>query len=96
MWLADPAAIHDPDGALALLDDEERAVHARFLIEPPRRLYLAAHALVRLTLSRYADVPPAAWRFARNDYGRPHVAGPAAGAASTSTCRTRPGSSPSP
>jgi 4'-phosphopantetheinyl transferase len=79
VWRADPAALPDPDGALALLDDEERAVHARFLVEPPRRLYLAAHALVRLTLSRYAEVEPRAWRFARNAYGRPHVAGPMAG-----------------
>ena len=30
-------------------------------------------ALVRTTLSRYAEVDPAAWRFERNRYGRPHL-----------------------
>lgn len=35
-------------------------------------------ALVRTVLSKYADVPPEAWRFVTNDYGRPEVDAPAA------------------
>jgi 4'-phosphopantetheinyl transferase len=38
--------------------------------------YLVSRALVRTTLSRYADVPELAWQFETNRYGRPHVSQP--------------------
>jgi 4'-phosphopantetheinyl transferase len=75
VWFADPADVDD--AAAALLDDDERARMARFLFERDRRLFLAAHALVRRTLSRHADVAPAAWRFTTEAGGRPVLAEPA-------------------
>ena len=75
LWLADPADAGD--AALALLDVEERARMGRFVFEKDRRLYLAAHALVRRALSRRAAVDPAAWRFVAEAGGRPVIAGPA-------------------
>jgi 4'-phosphopantetheinyl transferase len=75
VWFADPA--DTDEGEAALLDDGERARRGRFVFERDRRLYLAAHALVRRTLSRHADVEPAAWRFTTEDGGKPVIAGPA-------------------
>jgi 4'-phosphopantetheinyl transferase len=74
VWFADPADANE--AAEALLDDGERARMGRFVFEKDRRLYLAAHALVRRTLSRHADVDPAAWRFATEEGGKPVIAGP--------------------
>jgi 4'-phosphopantetheinyl transferase len=69
------------DGALLaayerLLAPEEHARRARYRFEPSRREYLLTRALVRATLSRYAPVPPAAWTFRANAYGRPEIALP--------------------
>ena len=75
VWFADPAEVDA--GAVALLDADERARMGRFMFERDRQLFLAAHALVRRTLSRHADVDPAAWRFAAEEGGRPVLAGPA-------------------
>ncbi len=82
LWLTDPASLDDRTGNghprdwLALLDPEERTRNARFMVEPPRRLHLAARVLVRETLSHYRAVDPRDWRFGRNAYGRPHVEAP--------------------
>ena len=76
LWLADYGRI-DPgllDGWLLLLTREERAQMVRFHFEDDRRRHLVTRALVRTTLSRYADVPAADWRFDTNKYGRPAVA----------------------
>jgi 4'-phosphopantetheinyl transferase len=60
-----------------LLSDDERERYRRFVFIADRLRYLVAHVLVRTTLSRYADVPPQAWTFSQNEYGRPEIAGPA-------------------
>jgi 4'-phosphopantetheinyl transferase len=61
----------------SLLTDEERAKEARFYFARDRRRYLVTRALIRTLLSGYAgDVDPRDWRFATNEYGRPHVATP--------------------
>jgi 4'-phosphopantetheinyl transferase len=60
-----------------LLSPAERARHRRFRVAGARHQYLVAHALVRTTLSRYADVEPRAWVFGTNAHGRPHIAAPA-------------------
>lgn len=59
-----------------LLNAEERARRDRFTFEAGRLEYLVAHALVRLTLSRYASVRPEDWVFAMNPYGRPEISAP--------------------
>jgi 4'-phosphopantetheinyl transferase len=77
IWCAFCDAITDP--ALlqrygALLTDTERSQQARFHFAEDRHRYLITRALLRTTLSRYADMPPERWRFVPNAYGRPAIA----------------------
>ena len=79
LWYLRPEAAADPEllrSCEALLADDEREQWRRFHFEADRHLHLVARALVRTTLSRYCDVPPEAWVFARNSHGRPEVVGP--------------------
>lgn len=62
-----------------LLSPDERARKERFLQAKDRQQHVIARALVRTTLSRYADVRPEAWTFATNRYGRPEIASPDVG-----------------
>lgn len=73
VWVARTAPLDDAGRAarLALLDDDERARHARFRFDVHRDEFLVAHALVRRVLSRHDPRPPAAWRFALGGHGRP-------------------------
>tara|TARA_R110002020_G_scaffold57347_1_gene157967 strand:- start:204 stop:980 length:777 start_codon:yes stop_codon:yes gene_type:complete len=73
--LADPALAADRRASwLPLLDPAERARYERYKVEGARQEYLTGRALVRTTLSRYAAVDPADWRFEANRYGRPAIA----------------------
>jgi 4'-phosphopantetheinyl transferase len=77
VWMADLASVRSPAreaACLRLLDDSERERRQRFLFDEHRHQFLVSHALVRETLSRYAPVEPAAWRFRANEHGRPEVA----------------------
>jgi 4'-phosphopantetheinyl transferase len=81
VWLTRPDDVGDSEhlaACHAMLSDEERGRLARFRRESDRRGFLAAHALVRSALSRYAEVPPEGWSFAANHWGRPEIAGPGA------------------
>jgi 4'-phosphopantetheinyl transferase len=60
----------------SLLSPDEAARLERFMLAKDRHQGLIARALVRTTLSRYADVRPADWQFTTNRYGRPEIAGP--------------------
>jgi 4'-phosphopantetheinyl transferase len=60
----------------SLMSTDEKARQKRFMMAESRHQHLIARALVRTTLSRYADVPPQAWTFAPNRYGRPEISGP--------------------
>jgi 4'-phosphopantetheinyl transferase len=60
----------------ALMSPEEKSRRDRFMQEKDRHQHLIARALVRTTLSRYVDVPPQAWTFMPNRYGRPEISGP--------------------
>ena len=57
----------------ALMSDQERVRYKRYRFNKDRLLHLVARALVRTTLSRYADVDPPKWRFSANQYGRPEI-----------------------
>src|SRR4051812_8804981 len=73
------SACRDPEAdTLRLLSEAERAKWSRFVAEDARLQYLLSRALVRTTLSRYADVGERAWQFGANRYGRPHIEQPAA------------------
>lgn len=61
---------------LSLLTEDETARMRRFKFEYLQHEYLVTRALCRSTLSRYAKVHPADWRFSANAYGRPEIAGP--------------------
>ena len=61
----------------ALMTPEERARHDRFVGAADRALFLATRALVRTTLSRYAPVAPADWRFGTHARVKPHIEAPA-------------------
>jgi len=48
----------------------------RFRLDRDRQLFLVAHALLRSTLSLYADVEPAAWQFRAGSHARPEIVAP--------------------
>ena len=76
VWCIDPESVHDPDtlqDCRKLLDDDERGKLERFLQVGDGHHYLVAHALLRRTLSRYADIAPADWRFVHGAHGRPEI-----------------------
>lgn len=62
-----------------ILSRDETDRMARFRFEHLRNEYLITRALCRTTLSRYADVDAANWRFAANAYGKPEIHGPGTG-----------------
>jgi 4'-phosphopantetheinyl transferase len=63
------------NGALSLLDENERTRAARFVFERDRSRFVAAHAWVRITLAGYLDVDPASLRFATGPHGKPFLVG---------------------
>lgn len=62
------------DAALSILSPEERRRHDNLRSAADRRDYAAAHALLRTSLSRYADVAPEAWHFESDSHGKPMIA----------------------
>jgi 4'-phosphopantetheinyl transferase len=75
VWVATDGPLSEDErrACEALLDDAERTRLRRFLVEHARSQFLAAHALVRTTLSRYGGKAPEAWEFTTNAYGRPYL-----------------------
>ena len=70
---ANPAALGKLEAYKPLLSNEEHERMARLVFERDRRAFLITRALVRTTLSRYASVAPADWRFVENVHGRPEI-----------------------
>ena len=62
------------DAGLDLLDADERARWDRFKFAPDRRIFAAAHALLRAALSRWGDSAAPDWRFQVGRWGRPELA----------------------
>jgi 4'-phosphopantetheinyl transferase len=86
LWAAFPdewAASSRIASARDILDDGEIARMERFRFPGHRHLFLVSHLLVRTALSRYADLPPDAWRFTNDENGKPRI-DPAAGPVSLS------------
>lgn len=75
LWLLAPGPLGADQLAagLALLTEEERERHRKFVFERHRAEYLATRVLARAALSRHRPLPRAAWRFVRNEYGRPAI-----------------------
>lgn len=78
VWLTSFSGVSSSEqrACLRLLSEPERARWHRFLVEDARLQYLVTRALVRTTLSRYAEVPAQTWQFETNPYGRPHISQP--------------------
>ena len=77
VWFTNVRSVSDSQllaGYELLLSEEEHRRHRAFYFEDDRHLYLVAHALLRTSLSRYADVPPQAWAFCSEELGRPEIA----------------------
>jgi 4'-phosphopantetheinyl transferase len=55
------------------LSPDERVRYARFRFPRDQRDYAAAHALLRTSLSQYADVAPESWRFHEAPGGKPRL-----------------------
>jgi 4'-phosphopantetheinyl transferase len=72
-------ALAKMDAYRALLSPDEHQRMARFVFDRDRRAFLMTRALVRTTLSRYANVKPADWQFINNAHGRPELLDRAAG-----------------
>ena len=75
--------------AVAVLSDDEREQYGRFHFRRDARDYAAAHALLRLTLSRYGDRAPDSWRFDKDAGGKPFLVDPGAFRASFSLSHAR-------
>jgi 4'-phosphopantetheinyl transferase len=74
LWLAYPGDLEEPaieEACAAILNDAERVRAARFRFDRHRREYLATHALARVALSHAHTLPPQAWSFSVNQYGKP-------------------------
>lgn len=79
LWCTNPDELTDRrryEAARSVIAPQEAASLARHHFEVDRRAFLATRALVRMVLSRYADVAPADWSFAAGVHGRPSIAGP--------------------
>lgn len=63
-----------------LMTDAERSQESRFHFAADRHRYRVTRALVRTTLSRYADVAPEVWTFESNAYGKPAISNDVAAA----------------
>jgi 4'-phosphopantetheinyl transferase len=57
----------------SLLSEDERQREGKFFFAADRHRFVVTRALLRTSLSRYAAVSPAAWRFEVDEYGRPHA-----------------------
>lgn len=79
LWYAPYAESDDAlsrEAYRAVMTKAERARSDRFVFDRDRRQFELTRALVRGVLSRYAPVAPADWRFATNEYGKPHITPP--------------------
>ncbi len=79
LWFVLSDEVDDPAllrSYMDLMNDAERARYDRIIVQHARHQHLLARALVRTTLSRYADVDPVAWAFCENEYGRPAIVPP--------------------
>lgn len=56
-----------------LLNQQEQQLAARFVFAKDRHLYTVAHAMLRRSLSLFADVLPSAWCFEFGPQGRPEL-----------------------
>lgn len=79
VWFARPDHATDParlEQYRSILSAQETARYRRFHSPADSHHYLIAHTLLRHTLSKYADIPPADWTFTQGTHGRPDISNP--------------------
>ncbi|CAA6828354.1 MAG: 4'-phosphopantetheinyl transferase (EC [uncultured Thiotrichaceae bacterium] len=72
IFLAHPDYVESSDESLLNATERSRASAFKFFSD--RKRYVAAHSFLRQTLSKYAPLLPATWRFTTNGYGKPSIA----------------------
>jgi len=78
VWFCQPAVIQDKaklSEYKSVLSIQEIEQYHRFHFEKDRHSYLVAHALMRHSLSKYADVHASQWQFSKNEHGKPELLG---------------------
>ncbi len=68
-----PDNVPDAGSPVWCLSGAERERAARFVFERDRLAYSAAHGLLRNMLAEFHQLPPLAWQFRSNAYGRPEL-----------------------
>jgi 4'-phosphopantetheinyl transferase len=61
------------EGAIDLLDEDERGRASRFVFDRDRRRFVAAHAATRIVLAQCLDCSPEALRFVTGARGKPRL-----------------------
>ena len=77
LWWVNPDTFAASPAALALLSEQERQQHQRFIPPKKRHEYLVTRVLVRTVLGRALGVAPQALQFENNAWGRPALPPPA-------------------
>jgi len=81
VWFASATApAHTTAALVGLLGTDERARAESFHREVDRERYVASRGALRILLSRYAGVAPAALTFAYTEFGKPEIPAGAPGA----------------
>ncbi len=79
VWYAHPRALSHEDELdllYTVLSPAEQARYWRFFAPKVRQEFCAAHAMLRLVLSRYLPVLPSEWQFTYAENGRPYISWP--------------------
>jgi 4'-phosphopantetheinyl transferase len=80
LWRVRVEEVHDADALARFhdsLDPGERERMRRMATGALRHLFLVSHGLARTMLSAFGGAAPGDWRFERNQWGAPRLAGPA-------------------
>jgi 4'-phosphopantetheinyl transferase len=77
LWWVNPDTFAASPAALALLSEQERQQHLRFIPPKKRHEYLVTRVLVRTVMGRALGVAPQTLQFENNAWGRPALRPPA-------------------
>ncbi len=81
VWFCNPSLIQGEaklSDYKAVLSKQEVEQYHRFHFDKDRHDYLVSHALLRYTLSKYAELPASKWEFSRDKNGKPELISPSA------------------
>ena len=79
VWFCKPTDILDEatlSGYEAVLSEQEIERYHRFHFDKDRHGYLVSHALLRYSLSKYAELPASQWQFSSGEHGKPELLSP--------------------